>query len=175
MAAALLVSSCPSPYWSLASCQAAFLDSPKSNCLALTGAFQGISLLFGPERDQEGAGLSSVFQQCLSGRCLLNYTLYTALSTCVPTAQQHLCIWLFSKQTVISWDGIEYIPLEVICQRITLFHAKEGCTLIVFIMHSDQSHGKMEPKQYSKSLLPKFSNILKYLFTIHFDNFPGSF
>lgn len=141
--AAVLVSSCPSPCWPLGSCQAAFLDSPKSKCLALTEAFQGVPLLFGPERDQEGAGLSSNFQQCLLGKCLLNYT---ALSTCVPTAQQHSCIWLFSKKSVISWDGIEYIPLQVICQRITLFHTKKGCILIVFIIHSDQSHGKMEPK-----------------------------
>lgn len=109
------------------------------------------------------------------GRCLLNYTLYTALSTSVHRAHKHLCMWLFSKQNVISWDGIENIPLQVICQRISIFHAKKGCILIVVLMHSDHSHGKMEPNQYSKTLLLHFSNIFKYLFTIHFDHFPSSF
>lgn len=51
---------------------AAFLDSPKSNCLAVTGAFQGFPLLFGPEWDKECAGLSSVFQQCRFREVLSN-------------------------------------------------------------------------------------------------------
>lgn len=112
------------------------------------------------------------------GRCVLKDTLYTTLSTHVPAAQQHSCIWLFSKQNVISWDGIEYIPLQVICQKTSIFHAKEGCILIVFIMHSDQSHGKMEPNQYSKycfQVSQTFSNICSQftliIFLAHFRAF----
>lgn len=96
--------------------------------------------------DQKGAGLRSVFQQCLFREMPSELCTIHSFKCCVPTAQQHSCIWLSSKQNVISWDEIEYIPLQVICQRITIFHAKEGCILIVFIMHSDQSHGKMETK-----------------------------
>lgn len=82
--------------------------------------------------------------------------LYTkhSFNTCVPTAQQHSCIWLFSKQSVISWDGIEHIYFKSFVRELPFSTQKKGCILIVFIIHSDQSHD--EAKTIQQNPVSKF-------------------
>lgn len=92
------------------------------------------------------------------GTCLLNYTLHTALTTCVHKDHKYLCIWLFSKQN-ISWDGINCIPLQVIFQRISILHTKERGN------EFRSSPSNMEPNHYGKPLLSNFSIVHKVNFS----------
>lgn len=159
----------------LARCQAAFLDSPKSNCFAVTGVFQGVPLLFGPERDQECSGLCSIFQRCLFREMPSKwYTIHGFKYSCAcsSAAFMHLAL-LKTKCYLLGWNWIHSTSSNL--SENFHFPCKGG-------MHSNSLHHafrsipwKDGAKPIQQILLPSFSNILKYLFTIHFDNFPGSF
>lgn len=124
LAAAVLVSSCPSPCWPLARCQAACLESPKSNYLVVTGAFQGVPLLFRPERDQKCSGLCSDFQQCLfrevpsklytthSFKYLCAYSSAAFVQLALLKTKCYLLGWNWIHSTSSNWSENFHFPCK---------------------------------------------------------------